>query len=159
MPQLDSEVADARDLGLVKVYPGPVAALQGIDLEIQNGMFGLLGPNGAGKSTLMQIVAGILEPTSGEVILDGVDMTEKPEYVRQRLGYLPQDFGFYPQLTGRAMLAHLLRLKGVRAPGGEKKLVRESSGAGQPRFRGQTEGGRIFRRDAPAARHRAGGCR
>lgn len=109
--------------GLVKVYPGPVAALQGIDLEIENGMFGLLGPNGAGKSTLMQIVAGILEPTSGEVRLDGVEVTSKPEYVRERLGYLPQDFGFYPQLTARAMLTHLLRLKGVRTPGGEKELV------------------------------------
>ena len=108
---------------LVKVYPGPVAALQGINLKIENGMFGLLGPNGAGKSTLMQIVAGLLEPTSGEVTLDGVEVTAKPEYVRERLGYLPQDFGFYPQLTGRAMLTHLLRLKGVRAPGGEKKLV------------------------------------
>lgn len=108
---------------LVKVYPGPVAALQGVDLKIENGMFGLLGPNGAGKSTLMQIVAGILEPTSGEVRLDGVEVTSKPECVRERLGYLPQDFGFYPQLTGRAMLTHLLRLKGVRAPGGEKKLV------------------------------------
>ena len=108
---------------LVKVYPGPVAALQGVDLEIENGMFGLLGPNGAGKSTLMQIVAGVLEPTSGVVKLDGVDVTAKPEFVRARLGYLPQDFGFYPELTGRAMLTHLLRLKGVRAPGGEKKLV------------------------------------
>ena len=108
---------------LVKVYPGPVAALQGVDLEIENGMFGLLGPNGAGKSTLMQIVAGVLEPTSGEVKLEGVEVTSKPEYVRERLGYLPQDFGFYPQLTGRAMLTHLLRLKGVRAPEGEKKLV------------------------------------
>ena len=110
---------------LVKVYPGPVAALQGIDLEIENGLFGLLGPNGAGKSTLMQIVAGVLEPTSGQVVLDGVETVSKPEYVRERLGYLPQDFGFYPQLTGRAMLTHLLRLKGVKAPGGEKKLCDE----------------------------------
>jgi ABC-type multidrug transport system ATPase subunit len=110
---------------LVKVYPGPVAALQGVDLEIENGLFGLLGPNGAGKSTLMQIVAGVLEPTSGAVVLDGVETVSKPEYVRDRLGYLPQDFGFYPQLTGRAMLAHLLRLKGVKAPGGEKKLCDE----------------------------------
>ncbi len=110
---------------LVKVYPGPVAALQGIELELSSGMFGLLGPNGAGKSTLMKIVAGILEPTSGEVWLDGVNITAKPQHVWERLGYLPQDFGFYPQLTGRAMLAHLLRLKGVRAPGGEKKLCSE----------------------------------
>ncbi len=89
---------------LVKVYPGPVAALQGIDLDLSSGMFGLLGPNGAGKSTLMKIVAGILEPTSGEVWLDGVEITAKPQHVWERLGYLPQDFGFYPQLTGRAML-------------------------------------------------------
>lgn len=110
---------------LVKVYPGPVGALQGIDLEIPGGMFGLLGPNGAGKSTLMRIVAGLLEPTSGQVFLDATEVASWPEYVWERLGYLPQDFGFYPQLTGRAMLAHLLRLKGVRAPGGMNRLCDE----------------------------------
>jgi ABC-type multidrug transport system ATPase subunit len=72
---------------LVKVYPGPVTALQGIQLEIPNGMFGLLGPNGAGKSTLMRILAGLLEPTSGKVELDGVDAIAHPEKVRQ-LGHL-----------------------------------------------------------------------
>ena len=51
---------------LVKVYPGPVAALQGVDLDLPNGMFGLLGPNGAGKTTFMRILAGLLEPTSGQ---------------------------------------------------------------------------------------------
>jgi ABC-type multidrug transport system ATPase subunit len=108
---------------LVKVYPGPVTALQGVDLDVPQGMFGLLGPNGAGKSTLMRILAGLLEPTSGEVTLDGEDIVGHPERVRARLGYLPQDFGFYPHLTGRAMLEHLLRLKGVDAPGGMKSLV------------------------------------
>ena len=110
---------------LVKVYPGPVAALQGIDLEIPEGMFGLLGPNGAGKSTLMQIVAGLLEPTSGSVFLDDVEITDKPEYIWERLGYLPQDFGFYGHLSGRAMLKHLLRLKGVSASGGLGRLCDE----------------------------------
>jgi len=110
---------------LVKVYPGPVAALQGVSLSIPQGMFGLLGPNGAGKTTLMRIVAGLLEPTSGRVVLDGVDVTETPERVWARLGYLPQEFGFYPHLTGEAMLAHLLELKGVEAPGGLKTLVAE----------------------------------
>jgi ABC-2 type transport system ATP-binding protein len=105
---------------LVKIYPGPVAALQGV-----YGMFGLLGPNGAGKTTLMRIVAGLLEPTSGTVTLDGEDLTGHPERVWPRLGYLPQDFGFYPHLTGERMLAHLLRLKGVHAPGGLKKLCGE----------------------------------
>jgi len=108
---------------LVKVYPGPVTALQGIQLDVGGGMFGLLGPNGAGKSTLMRILAGLLEPTSGKVELDGEDILTEPERVWSKLGYLPQDFGFYPHLTGRAMLEHLLRLKGVDAPGGMKSLV------------------------------------
>ena len=109
---------------LVKVYPGPVAALQGIDLDVSPGMFGLLGPNGAGKTTLMRILAGLLEPTSGQVMLDGEDVTGRPERVWGRLGYLPQEFGFYPHLTGEQMLNHLLGLKGVEAPGGSKALSR-----------------------------------
>ncbi len=103
---------------LVKVYPGPVTALGGVDLEVPRGMFGLLGPNGAGKTTLMRILAGLLEPTSGSVTLDGEPMLEHPERIWGRLGYLPQDFGFYPHLTGEKMLEYLLRLKGVRAPQG-----------------------------------------
>ncbi len=102
---------------LSKIYPGPVQALADVDLEVDSGMFGLLGPNGAGKTTLMRIVAGLLEPTTGEVSLDGHDVLADPRAVRQRLGYLPQEFGFYPHLTGEKMLAHLLRLKGVTAPG------------------------------------------
>lgn len=110
---------------LVKIYPGPVAALQGIDLDVPNGMFGLLGPNGAGKSTFMKILAGLLEATSGTASLDDHDILTDPTWVRARLGYLPQDFGFYPHLTGEQMLAVLLRLKGVEAPSGMKKLVAE----------------------------------
>jgi len=109
--------------GLIKVYPGPVTALNGIDLDVAPGMFGLLGPNGAGKSTFMKILAGLLEPTSGSVTLDGEDIVEAPEKLWPRLGYLPQEFGFYPHLSGEAMLSHLLELKGVEAPGGRKKLV------------------------------------
>jgi ABC-type multidrug transport system ATPase subunit len=111
--------------GLVKVYPGPVAALQGIDLDVPLGMFGLLGPNGAGKSTFMRILAGLLEPTSGRVTLDGLDVMERQQWLRERLGYLPQDFGFYAHLSGRDMLIHLLRLKGVSANGGTAKLADE----------------------------------
>ena len=110
---------------LVKVYPGPVAALQGIRLDIPQGLFGLLGPNGAGKSTLMRILAGLLEPTSGRAELDGEEITSDPRRVWSKLGYLPQDFGFYPNLTGEEMLAHLLALKGVESPLGKKKLVSE----------------------------------
>ena len=110
---------------LIKVYPGPVAALRGVNLELGSGMFGLLGPNGAGKSTLMRIVAGLLEPTSGSVSLYGHDVVAHPEHAWAQLGYLPQDFGFYPHLTGQAMLAYLLKLKGVHAPGGIKRLCGE----------------------------------
>ncbi len=110
---------------LTKSYPGPVAALQGVDLEIGEGMFGLLGPNGAGKTTLMRILAGLLEPTAGTVTLNGDDVVGRPERVWAQLGYLPQEFGFYPHLTGEAMLLHLLRLKGVDAPGGLERLAGE----------------------------------
>ncbi len=110
---------------LVKIYPGPVAALQGIRLAIPRGMFGLLGPNGSGKTTLMRILAGLLAPTAGRVRLDGVEVVGRPELVWPRLGYLPQSFGFYPNLTGEAMLLHMLRLKGVAAPGGLRALCAE----------------------------------
>jgi ABC-2 type transport system ATP-binding protein len=108
---------------LVKVYPGPVTALQGVSLDIGNGMFGLLGPNGAGKSTFMRILAGVLEPTSGTVTLDGRDVLADPNALWSVLGYLPQDFGFFPHLTGEAMLEYLLQLKGVAAGKESKKLA------------------------------------
>lgn len=108
---------------LVKVYPNAVAALQGVSLKVEDGLFGLLGPNGAGKSTLMKIIAGLLEPTSGQVTLDGVDIVKHPNQVWAQLGYLPQDFGFYPHLTGAAMLTYLLRLKGIRPENGLKNYT------------------------------------
>jgi ABC-type multidrug transport system ATPase subunit len=110
---------------LVKVYPGPVTALQGVSLDIGTGMFGLLGPNGAGKSTFMRIIAGVLEPTSGSVTLDGRDMLADLNALWSVLGYLPQDFGFFPHLTGEAMLEYLLQLKGV-ASGKESRMLAAS---------------------------------
>lgn len=111
--------------GLVKIYPGPVAALRGVDLSISDGLFGLLGPNGAGKSTLMNVVASLIEPTAGTVLLDGQDIVKDPRAMRTRLGYLPQDFGFHPDLSGRAMLELLLTLKGVNGPKGRRALAEE----------------------------------
>jgi len=110
---------------LVKVYPGGVAALQGISLRIPRGMFGLLGPNGSGKTTLMRILAGLLEPSAGRVLFDGTDIVAQPERIWPRLGHLPQSFGFYPNSTGEAMLRHMLRLKGVAAPRGLAALTAE----------------------------------
>ncbi|MFM7806406.1 MAG: ATP-binding cassette domain-containing protein [Planctomycetota bacterium] len=114
---------EIRDL--LKIYPGPVTALKGVSLDIPNGLFGLLGPNGAGKSTLMTIVAGLLQPTAGSVTLDGADIVGDPSVVRRSLGYLPQEFGFYPELTGLKMLMLMLKLKGVHAPQGQRKLAEE----------------------------------
>lgn len=108
---------------LVKVYPGPVAALRGVDLDIDAGMFGLLGPNGAGKSTLMKILAGLLEPTAGDVRVFDIDVVNTPEDVWPILGYLPQEFGFYPHLTGEKMLAFLLKLKGIHPESGSMKSL------------------------------------
>jgi ABC-2 type transport system ATP-binding protein len=114
---------------LTKIYPGepPVKALSDITLEMGEGLFGLLGPNGAGKSTLMKILAGLLEPTSGKVTLDALDLANPKDRLRhyERLGYLPQDFGFHGHLTGERMLSFLLELKGVTGPRGRKALVSE----------------------------------
>jgi ABC-type multidrug transport system ATPase subunit len=114
---------EIRDLG--KTYDGPVTALHDVTLDVPTGMFGLLGPNGSGKTTLMRILAGLLEPTTGHVLLDGEDITARPERVWPRLGYLPQSFGFYPNLSGVAMLRHMLELKGVTHPHGLGALSAE----------------------------------
>ena len=82
---------------LSKLYSDGTKALTDINLEISSGMFGLLGPNGAGKSTLMRTVATLQEPSAGTVFLDDLDVIHKKEEMRKVLGYLPQDFGFYPK--------------------------------------------------------------
>src|SRR6185503_4867092 len=84
--------------GLTKTYSSHVQALKGVNLEVPSGMFGLLGPNGAGKTTLMKIVATLLEPDSGTVEMNGIDLIVQKDKTRRMLGYLPQDFGLYPTL-------------------------------------------------------------
>lgn len=98
---------------LKKTYPSGVQALKGITLDVPSGMFGLLGPNGAGKTTLMKIVATLLEPDSGTIEMNGVDLITSKNTARRMLGYLPQEFGFYPTLTAEQMLDYFARLKGV----------------------------------------------
>jgi ABC-type multidrug transport system ATPase subunit len=99
--------------GLKKTYPRGAMALGGVSLEIPAGMFGLLGPNGAGKTTLMKILATLLEPDTGSVTLDQLDLLADKMTVRRMLGYLPQEFGLYPNFTAEQMLDYLARLKGV----------------------------------------------
>ena len=100
---------------LTKVYRGDVRALNGIDLEISNGMFGLLGPNGAGKTTLMRTLATLLRPTSGSIRVGEYDATTERgrQDIKSLLGYLPQDLGMYPDLTAREFLDYIGILKGL----------------------------------------------
>lgn len=108
---------------LRKTYPGGVHALRGINLTIAPGMFGLLGPNGAGKSTLMKCIATLLEPDSGEVLFDGLDVLRERESLRRQLGYLPQDFGLYPSLSAEQMLDYLATLKGLVERSERRRVV------------------------------------
>ena len=97
---------------LTKTYPGGIRALDAVDLTVGPGLYGLLGPNGAGKSTLMRTLATLQQPDSGSITLDGVDTLANPDYVRRRLGYLPQQVGTYPTVTGRQLLDRFAWLKG-----------------------------------------------
>lgn len=98
---------------LTKTYPNGVKAIDGISLKITNGMFGLLGANGAGKSSLMRTIASLQEPTSGSISFNGVDIIATTQYVRENLGYLPQEFGVYPKISAEKLLNHLAVLKGI----------------------------------------------
>jgi ABC-type multidrug transport system ATPase subunit len=89
----------------------PFKALKGVSFEIENGMFGLLGPNGAGKSTLMRIICGILEPSYGQITINGIDTKEKREELQGLIGYLPQEFGVYENLTAWEFLNYMGILK------------------------------------------------
>jgi ABC-type multidrug transport system ATPase subunit len=86
-----------------------------LSLEALPGVLGLIGPNGAGKTTLMQMIATLTRPTGGRIVFDGVDVVRDPEAVRRRLGYLPQDFGVYDNLTALELLDYVGRLKGIRS--------------------------------------------
>ncbi len=98
---------------LTKTYPNGVKALNGITLEITNGMFGLLGSNGAGKSSLMRTIASLQEPSSGSVLFNNIDVVKHPHEIRKQLGYLPQEFGVYPKISAEKLLNHLAVLKGI----------------------------------------------
>jgi ABC-2 type transport system ATP-binding protein len=93
---------------------GKLNAVDGVSLALKPGVVGLIGHNGAGKSTLMQMLATLTRPTSGRILLDGEDIVAKPELMRRRLGYLPQDFGVYPHLTALEFLQYFAALKGAR---------------------------------------------
>jgi ABC-2 type transport system ATP-binding protein len=108
---------------LSKTYANGVKALNDISLTIPQGMFGLLSPNGAGKSTLMRTIATLQDPDSGTIFLDDINVIEDKQAVRERLGYLPQDFGLYPRINAEVMLDHIAQMKGIGSKSDRKALV------------------------------------
>lgn len=98
---------------LTKTYANGVHALSNISLEVNKGMFGLLGPNGAGKSSLMRTIVGLQTADSGVILLNGKNVLENPMFIKEQLGFLPQDFGVYPKISTYDLLNHIAILKGV----------------------------------------------
>ena len=106
-----------------KTYPNGVRALNDVSLTIPAGMYGLLGPNGAGKSTLMRIIATLQEPDEGSIRLGDIDVLHQKDSVRETLGYLPQEFGVYPNVTAETLLDHFAILKGIIDSKARKEVV------------------------------------
>lgn len=96
-----------------KEYRGGVWGLRDFSLRLGPGILGLLGPNGAGKSTVMRLIATITRPTSGTIFWNGTDVARQPDVLRRVLGYLPQDFGVYPNLNAVEFLTYLAAVKGL----------------------------------------------
>ena len=111
------EIADVS-----KQYRRGVLALRSFSLELKPGVLGLLGPNGAGKTTLMSILATITKASKGRVLWDGVDIARSPDALRTVLGYLPQDFGVYPNLNAVEFLEYLAAVKGLDAVSSKRRI-------------------------------------
>ena len=95
------------------MYRHNLWGLKDFSLETGPGIIGLLGPNGAGKSTLLRILATVTKPTEGQVYWDDVEITKSPDFLRERLGFLPQDFGIYPNLNAVEFLRYLAAARGI----------------------------------------------
>src|SRR6267142_4825869 len=107
---------------LSKEYRGNVPALRDVHLALGPGVLGLLGPNGAGKSTLMRILATITQPSSGRVLWNETEIARDPDVLRAVLGYLPQDFGVYPNLNALEFLEYLAAVKGIPARAARNRI-------------------------------------
>jgi ABC-2 type transport system ATP-binding protein len=97
--------------------------VRNVSLEAKAGVLGLLGPNGAGKTTLMQMIATVTRPTAGRIFFNDLDVVADPDALRPRLGYLPQDFGVYENLTAHEFLGYFAALKGVRSKAKIQELL------------------------------------
>ncbi|MEW1860934.1 ABC transporter ATP-binding protein [Streptomyces sp. NBC_00669] len=110
-------------IDVTKTYRGGKRAVDGVTLRLAPGMLGLLGPNGAGKSSLMRIAATVTRPGSGRVLWHGADAVARPNALRAALGYLPQDFGVYPNLSAPEFLRYLAAAKGLSARTGRARTA------------------------------------
>ena len=110
---------------LSKTYTNKVKALDDLSLEIGKGMFGLLGPNGAGKSTLMRTIATLQSPDTGSIEFNDIDVIEDKISLRKTLGYLPQSFGVYPNMSAEKLLNYFAKLKVISNKDERKKLIDE----------------------------------
>lgn len=110
---------------LSKTYPNGVKALDNLNLEIKQGMFGLLGPNGAGKSSLMRTLATLQTSDEGSVFFEDIDILKDPMELRKILGYLPQDFGVYPKMSAEDLLEYLATLKGIASKQERNTLINQ----------------------------------
>lgn len=108
---------------LNKVYKGGSYAVNNLNLEIPNGMFGLLGPNGAGKSTLMRILVTLMKPSSGKVYVNDLELSKNRREIRSMLGYLPQDFSFFSKLKTSEFLDYTARLSGMKNSSARRSAV------------------------------------
>jgi ABC-type multidrug transport system ATPase subunit len=106
-----------------KKFKGGNYGVRDLSLAAGGGVLGLLGPNGAGKTTLMQMIATITRPTSGRILFRDHDVTREPEELRRALGYLPQDFGVYDNLTALEFLGYFAALKGVRGTAKVREML------------------------------------
>ena len=106
-----------------KRYEKDVWGLRDFSLSLQPGVLGLLGPNGAGKSTLMRILATTTKPTTGTALWNGTDICKHPDTVRAVLGYLPQDFGIYPNLNALEFLQYIAAIKGIEARAARRRIT------------------------------------
>lgn len=107
--------------GLTKKF-GDFTAVDRVDLTMKNGVYGLLGVNGAGKTTLMRMMCTLLKPTDGSVLCNGKDIFEMDSRYRKLLGYLPQEFGYYPEFTVKDYLLYIASLKGIRSSVAKKRV-------------------------------------
>lgn len=113
---------ELQTIGLTKKF-GSKTAVDHLNIELSDGVYGLLGANGSGKTTFMRLLCGVQAPTSGEILLNGKSIAQLGETYRELLGYLPQRFGYYPDFTAFDFLLYISALKGLR----EKYAVKKSA--------------------------------